>query len=102
MVNVTQPRWQDVPELAGREIPLPTAAGALQIQFRSDVLTVDPAVCRIIVLDPRSASAEVTAGQLQSTYSTHAFASVDYAGTWSSRFGVTEDEVPTWEDAAWQ
>ena len=102
MMNVTQPRWKDVPVLAGREVSLPTAAGAVEIQFRTDVLTVDPAVYRIIVLDPRSATADAPAGQPQATSSTHAFTSAGFAGTWSSRFGLTEDEVPTWEDAAWQ
>jgi len=102
MVNVTQPRWQDVPVGTGREVLLPTAAGAVEVQFRSDVLAVDPAVCRIIVLDPRSATADVPASRTQPTSSTYAIASADYVGIWSSRFGRTEDEVPTWEDAAWQ
>jgi len=101
VVNVTQPR-QDVPTLAGREISLPTAAGAVEIQFRSDALAADPAVYRIIVLDPRSATADVPISRAQPTSSTYAIASTDYIGTWSSRFGRTEDEVPTWEDAAWQ
>ena len=95
MENVTQPRWQDVPTLTGRRMPLPPAAGTVEIQFRSDVATADPAVCRIIILEPSAAAAQVTSG-------THAEVSVGHVGTWSSRFGFTEDEEPTWEDAAWQ
>jgi len=94
MVNVTQPRWQDVPDVARRKISLPTAAGAVEIQFRSDIATADPAVCRVIILEPRAALAQVAS-------STLADAPVSYT---NARFrpGYADDEEPTWEDAAWQ
>jgi hypothetical protein len=93
MVNVTQPRWQDVSASAGREISLPTS-GAVEIQFRSDNATVDPAVCRVIILEPQAALAQMAS-------STQAGAPVAYT---DARFrpGFADDEEPTWEDAAWQ
>lgn len=102
MVNVTQPRWQDAPVMTRREASLSTTAGAVEIPSGFEILAVDPAVYRVIVLDPRSATANMPAVRPRTTSSTYAVASTDYVGTWSSRFGLTEDEVPTWEDAAWQ
>ena len=93
MVNVTQPRWQDVPTQGRREISLP-ASGAVEIQLRSDTATVDPAVCRVIILEPHAARAQMASG-------THAGAPVAYT---DARFrpGFADEEEPTWEDAAWQ
>ena len=100
MVNVMQPWWQDVPAVAGREMSLPTATGAVEIQFRSDVAIAEPAVYRVIIMEPSPATAESLASQQHEAPGTYASGSTGYTGVWSRPDLL--DEEPTWEDAAWQ
>ena len=95
MVNVMQTRWHDTLAGVGRQVSLPTSSGALEIQFRSDLATAEPAaVCRIIVMEPLT-------GAAQAASSAHASPSLLSMGE-RFRPGFADDEEPTWEDAAWQ
>ena len=101
MVNVTQPRWQNVPVSAGREFPLPIASNSVEIQLRTDIPTMERALCRIIILQPEPGTAEAFGvGRLVAT-TTLDKSWNGYQGAWP-RLGLSEDEEPTWEDAAWQ
>ena len=101
MVNVTQPRWQNAVASAVREFSLPPAANSVEIQLRTDISTAEQAHCRIIILQPDSGTVEAFGVGRQVATTTHDNSWNGYQGAWP-RLGLSEDDEPTWEDAAWQ
>ena len=98
MVSLMPTYWQEAAAPTSRGPTLPPAAGAVEIRLTSDVPNADRALCRILILPLGPAAAEPQVDRLRAAPSTHDDGSVDQ---WF-HLGPSDEEEPTWEDAAWQ